>query len=94
MLVNAVTVVFAFFFYLSQNCEKQIVASICLSVCLSVLPSIRPSVYQSTWDKSATSGRIFMKCDIEDFSKILKKIIEVSLKFYKDTLHEYIYIYI
>jgi hypothetical protein len=39
----------------SQNCEKQLLTSLCLSV--------RPSVRLSAWNNSAPAGRIFNKSD-------------------------------
>jgi hypothetical protein len=49
----------------SQNCEKGLLASSCLSVCLSVCPS--------AWNKSVTTGRIFMKFHIWIFFENLPR---------------------
>jgi len=47
----------------SQNCDKQILASLCLSICLSVCSSVRSSARPPAWN-SAPTKRIFIKIDV------------------------------
>jgi hypothetical protein len=53
---------------LSQNCEKWLLALLCLSVCLS------------TWNRSVPSGRILMRFYIWVFFETLSRKIQVLLK--------------
>jgi hypothetical protein len=55
-------------------------------MCLSVRPYVRPSA----WNNSAPIGRIFMKSDLENFSKICRGISSLikNLKRVARVLHE------
>ena len=78
MLVNAVTVFFRSFAKLRKS-----KSSFDMSICLSVLPSFHSSICPHGTSRLPVDG-FSWNVIFEDFSKILKKIIEVSLKFYKD----------
>ena len=71
MLVNSVTVGFAFGRPFAKL--RKATSGFVISFCLPVRPSVHPSVSLYTWNKSATSGGIFMKCDIWGFFENLKR---------------------
>jgi hypothetical protein len=66
--------VFCFLKMSLQNCEKDCwLRQVCLSICLSDCPSVRSSLCMSSWNNSTVTGRIVIKSDTENFSKICRE---------------------